>query len=118
MQGFDSDYNTFYINGQAENSANVVGLNATDQDGTGATFFTLPSLKTSSTYILERHSIYGQPQFTSNPKGVANPTSFTPILGSAVINSGQDLGIVFSNDYSGNAHGNGGAWDIGAYEYY
>jgi Right handed beta helix region len=110
MQGFSADYDLMYRVG---GSGPVVSLNAGPAEDPGGDEYDLASLQAQTQ--LEHHGLYGDPQFSVDPKNIdSDPSGFAPKATSPAIDHGVDLG--FTQDFAGKPIPAGAAPDIGAFE--
>jgi hypothetical protein len=110
MAGFSADYDLMYRVG---GPGNVVSLNAGPANAPGGDEHDLASLQAAT--ALEAHGLYGDPQFTVDPKTIdSDPSGFLPKPSSPAVDHGTAAG--FTSDFAGNPIPKGAAPDIGAFE--
>lgn len=110
MQGFSADYDLMYRVG---GTGPVVSLNAGPAESPGGDQYDLSTLQAQTS--LEQHGLYGEPQFSVDPKSIdSDPTGFAPKASSPAIDHGVDLG--FKQDFLDKPIPAGAAPDIGAFE--
>lgn len=59
----------------------------------------------------------GSTNSSADPSTILNTSTWQPVANSPLINAGTNLSSIFTLDKSKDLRGQGGGWDIGAYEY-